>query len=161
MIEYLLNTTCANKAFLDVDLSQVKTFPVHMTGEELLEKVINYVGKERALNYCFGAWTNLEPSRPEAVSTSGGYSSEEGRFLGYAHGIIRSSGGVACLWGDSDDPNAEFIHVEGSERRNIFAVCQTTTWKGTPSYHLHEVYDGGELELAKALGTTLEELLIK
>lgn len=33
--------------------------------------------------------------------------------LGYVKGRVKSTGGYACLWGDSDSPDAEFTPVTG------------------------------------------------
>lgn len=160
MSRYSVNTCGGENGFLEVDLDAIKPedFPVQLSNSELWEKVVKAVGEERARDYCLRAWTNLNPGLE--VVTEGGYSSEEGRFLGYAQGVLASSGGPACLWGDSDASDAEFSYVSGHCRDCVFAVCRTTSWRGVPIFWLAPVYDEGERELAKALGVKVDELFI-
>ncbi len=159
MNRYPVNATSTKVGFLKVDLKAVENFPVRLSGAELWDEVVKAVGEERARDYCFRAWTSLKPGGDHVV-TRGGYSSEEGQFLGYARGVVVSPGGPACIWGDSDAPNAEFVHVSEHARDCIFAVCRTTSWKGNPVFWLSVVHDQGEQELAEALGVTLDELII-
>lgn len=154
MKRYLLSSTCGESAYLDVELEKITKFPLDLSGEKLLEKVIDAVGTERARSYCFQAWTGMLSIT--SVSTYGGYSSEPGKFVGYTKGEVRSSGGPACLWGDSDSPTAEFTYVKGSSRKATFAVCCTNEGR----FWLHQIYDNDHLKLAEALGVEIEDLMI-
>lgn len=168
MNNYLLSSTCGDRGYINASLEEIITFPVQLTTEELWNKVEKKIRKGDRKYFMEAAyylhdWTGMKRNNRNVaeygeyvISTHGGTSFEPGDFVGYVRGEVISSGGLACLWGDSGDPDAEFTSVNGGGRKAVFAVCRTK--RG--GFWLHEVHDEGHLQLAEALGVSFEDLLI-